>query len=119
MVLLRQGLLPPTEIQTDKREGDIADVPRNITQATTRRFNHILSKGKDCVLPAIIISIATSDISIKMERKWDDLYFYKSQLKLHSVSLNTPYTEFKCVNDLIERETSFTIKGNYKKTKQR
>jgi hypothetical protein len=46
-----------------------------------------------------------------MERKWDDLYFYKSQLKLHSVSLNTPYTKFKCVNDLIERETSFTIKG--------
>jgi hypothetical protein len=56
MVLLRQGLLPPTKIQTDKREGDIAaDVPRNITQATTRRFNHILSKGKDCVLPAIHI----------------------------------------------------------------
>jgi hypothetical protein len=54
LVLLRQGLLPPTEIQTDKREGDIADVLRNITPATTRRFNHILSKGKDCILPAII-----------------------------------------------------------------
>jgi hypothetical protein len=61
----------------------------------------------------LFISIAASDISIKLERKWDDLYFYKSQLKLHSVSLKTPYTKFKCVNDLIERETSFTIKGNY------
>ena len=36
------------------------------------------------------------DIQIKTERKWSDFYFYKSQLTLHNVSLDTNYTSFGC-----------------------
>nr|CAH0103682.1 unnamed protein product [Daphnia galeata] len=44
----------------------------------------------------IFLQQPNKDIQIKTERKWSDFYFYKSQLTLHNVSLDTNYTSFGC-----------------------
>jgi hypothetical protein len=60
------------------------------------------------------VAFIVADIRNEIEGTPD--IFYKSQLHLINVTLNTPYTKFKCAFDAdnsIGKEISFTIKGEY------
>lgn len=64
--------------------------------------------------PTCYITSTDADIQIKTESKFH--FFSKSQLHLHNVTLNTPYTKFKCKisNERLftDQEISFAVKGN-------
>jgi hypothetical protein len=52
-------------------------------------------------------TLIDKDIQIKTESKWPDVSFFKSELSIHNVTLNTPYTNIEGGYE----EISFTIKG--------
>jgi hypothetical protein len=55
-----------------------------------------------------------ADIQIETEGSYDisqDLYVYNTSLYVKNVTLDTPYTKFKCeINDTF-KEISFTVQG--------
>ncbi len=59
-----------------------------------------------------------ADIQIVAEGSYDisqDLYVYNTTLYLKNVTLDTPYTKFKCqINDTL-KEISFKVKGKRKR----
>ena len=59
-----------------------------------------------------------ADIQIETEGSYDisqDLYVYNTSLYVKNVTLDTPYTKFKCeINDTF-KEISFTVQGKRKR----
>jgi hypothetical protein len=84
-------------------------------------FTQILHYDKIHLLNSFFVSLkCNADIQIVTEGYYDiinpiDLYTYTSKLLVLNITLDSPYTKFKCqINDTF-KEISFTVQGKRKR----
>ena len=98
--------------KNDEKLNEIVKISEQPTKGLTQNCNGII-----IAFDFLFISKMNADIQIETEssydtsQDWQILHVYNTTLVLKNVTLDTPYTKFKCqINDTF-KEISFKVKG--------